>query len=62
MNKPTRRVRGNSEPPPDEDLPIQFADEDKMVEKEVNDTIALIWFIVIIIVATALMMAIWGRL
>jgi hypothetical protein len=24
MNKPTRRVRGNGTPPPDDDLPIQY--------------------------------------
>ena len=60
MNKPIRRVRANSEPPPD--LPIQFADEDEAVQKEIDETIGLIWFLVIIVVVTVVMMAIWGRL
>ena len=60
MNKPTRRVRANSEPPPD--MPIQFADEDEAVQKEIDETIGLIWFLVIIVVVTVVMMAIWGRL
>lgn len=61
MNKPTRRVRANSEPP--EDLPIQYwHDDTEEVEKEVDDTIALLWFIVIVIAATVVMMFVWGRL
>lgn len=60
MDKHTRRVRGNSAPPPD--LPIQFADEDEAVQKEIDETIGLIWFLVIIVVVTVVMMFAWGRL
>ena len=61
MDKPTRRIRGNGEPP--EDLPIQYwHDDTEEVEKEVDDTIALLWFIVITIAATVVMMFAWGKL
>jgi len=60
MNKPVRRIKGNSEPPPD--LPIQFADEDEAVQKEIDETIGLLWFLFIIVVVTVVMMFAWGRL
>jgi hypothetical protein len=62
VNKPTRRVRGNSTPP--DDLPIHYWEDvdNREIEKEINDTVALLWFIIILVLATVLMMFVWGKL
>lgn len=68
MDKPTRRVRGNSAPPPDEELPISYwqddpeAEDDARIQTEIEETIALFWFFVIIICVTVLLMFAWGKL
>lgn len=67
MDKPTRRVRGNSEPP-DDDLPISYwhddaadARDDDRVQREIEEVIGLFWALVIIVCATVLLMFALGR-
>ena len=65
MNKPTRRVKGNSTPPED-DLPIQYwapddIEMEKQAEKTTNDTVDFILAFAIIVGSMVVITWAFGR-
>jgi hypothetical protein len=50
MDKPTRRVRANSEPPPDDDLPIQYWHKDDESQPIPEDDLIMFLIALVIII------------
>lgn len=62
MNKPTRRVRGNSEPPKDDDLPISYwAPDEPEPEPANNDTVDFLLAFAIIVGCIVVVSWAFGR-
>jgi hypothetical protein len=62
MDKRTRRVKGNSTPPPD-DLPIRYWEPDPEVEfqKQADETIDFLLGFTILMIVIVVLMFVWGK-